>query len=245
MDWTKIPTTIISKRYSDYEILSIVKFQLVWAMNEEQPDKTTALRYMTAKQYETAMTYLDSISSTVSDEVSSVKQKRCAEKIRYSKNKELLKILPTDCKQTVSSPHEQIRENKIKEEKEIHKEKENNNRYGELKNVILTQEQYETLTEKYPNLDMAIEKLDTWLGTSGSKNKNKNHFAYFKSNSWVWENLPKGEVKTQNIKPNTLPVDIDLWNGEYYDFNLSKAVAKAGDNPDWSKYNRKTGTFDL
>lgn len=59
------------------------------------------------------------------------------------------------------------------------------------------------------------------------------------------ENLPKGEVKTQNIKPNTLPVDIDLWNGEYYDFNLSKAVAKAGDNPDWSKYNRETGTFDL
>lgn len=44
---------------------------------------------------------------------------------------------------------------------------------------------------------------------------------------------------------NRLPIDIDLWNGEYYDFNLSKAVAKAGDNPDWSKYNRETGTFDL
>lgn len=125
------------------------------------------------------------------------------------------------------------------------KDKNKNNRYGELKNVILTQEQYETLSGKYPNLNMAIEKLDTWLGTSGSKNRNKNHFAYFKSNSWVWENLPKGEVKTQNTKPNTLPVDIDLWNGEYYDFNLSKAVAKAGDNPDWSKYNRETGTFDL
>lgn len=124
-------------------------------------------------------------------------------------------------------------------------DKDKNNKYGELKNVLLTKEQYETLAGKYPNLDMAIEKLDTWLGTSGSKNRNKNHFAYFKSNSWVWENIPKVEVKTQNTKPNTLPVDIDLWNGEYYDFNLSKAVAKAGDNPDWSKYNRKTGTFDL
>ena len=123
MDWTKIPTTIISKRYSDYEILSIVKFQLVWAMNEEQPDKTTALRYMTAKQYETAMTYLDSISATVSDEVSLVTRKRSAEKIRYSKNKGLSKNLQADCKQTVNSMQEQIREDKIKEEKEIYKEK--------------------------------------------------------------------------------------------------------------------------
>jgi len=123
MDWTKIPTTIISKRYSDYEILSIVKFQLVWAMNEEQPDKTTALRYMTPKQYETAMTYLDSIAATVCDEVSLVTRKRSAEKIRYNKNKALPKILPTDCKQTDDSLQEQIREDNIKEKKEIYKEK--------------------------------------------------------------------------------------------------------------------------
>lgn len=120
-----------------------------------------------------------------------------------------------------------------------------NNKYGELKNVLLTQEQYETLTRKYPNLDMAIEKLDTWLGTSGSKNRNKNHFAYFKANSWVWENLPKGEFKTQNTKPNTLPADIDLYEGKYFDFKLNKVVATKEDNPDWSKYNRETGTFDL
>ena len=123
MDWTKIPTTIISKRYSDYEILSIVKFQLIWAMNEEQPDKTTALRYMTSKQYETAMTYLDSIAATVCDEVSLVTRKRSAAKIRYNKNKGLPKILPTDCKQTADSLQEQIREDNIKEEKEIYKEK--------------------------------------------------------------------------------------------------------------------------
>lgn len=144
----------------------------------------------------------------------------------------------------LSNDKDEVNSLKDKDKDKI-QDKDKNNKYGELKNVILTQEQYETLAGKYPNLDMAIEKLDTWLGTSGSKNRNKNHFAYFKSNSWVWENLPKGEVKTQNTKPNTLPVDIDLWNGEYYDFNLSKAVAKAGDNPDWSKYNRETGTFDL
>lgn len=63
------------------------------------------------------------------------------------------------------------------------------NYYGELKNVKLTPEEYNLLKSKYDNLDEAIEKLDTWLGTSGSKNKNKDHYAYFKSNSWVWENL--------------------------------------------------------
>lgn len=119
MEWTKIPTTIISKRYSDYEILSIVKFQLVWAMNEEQPDKTTALRYMTARQYDTAMTYLDSISAQVNDEVSLVVKKRNAEKIRYNKNKDLSKILQADSEQTVSSLWEQIRLDKIREDKGV------------------------------------------------------------------------------------------------------------------------------
>lgn len=80
------------------------------------------------------------------------------------------------------------KENNIKENK--------NNNYGELGNVKLTEEQYKTLSDKYTNLDLAIEKLDTWLGTSGSKNKNKNHFAYFKSNSWVWENLKE---KTEDV----------------------------------------------
>ena len=75
---------------------------------------------------------------------------------------------------------------KEKEDKKI--------RLGECKNVILTDEQYKKLLSEYDNLDEAIEKLDTWIGTSGSKNKNKNHYAYFKSNSWVWSGLGKKEL---------------------------------------------------
>jgi len=116
MDWTKIPTTLITKRYSDYEISCIVKFQLVWAMNEEQPDEKTCLRYMTKKQYQTAMTYVDSISSIVGDGLSSVKRKREAEKIRYNKIKHLDNFLPADCKQTGSSLPSQIRLDKIRED---------------------------------------------------------------------------------------------------------------------------------
>lgn len=117
MEWTKIPTTLITKRFTDYELASIVKFQLVWAINEEQPDKQTCLRYMTSKQYETAIAYLDSVSARVGDDVSSVIRKRNAEKIRYNKNKGLSKNLPAECKQNVGSLSEQIREDKIREDK--------------------------------------------------------------------------------------------------------------------------------
>lgn len=70
------------------------------------------------------------------------------------------------------------------------------NHYGELNNVCLTEEDYNKLLSLYPSLPEAIEVLDTWLGTSGSKNKNKNHYAYFKSNSWVWDRVkPKQDDK--------------------------------------------------
>lgn len=122
MDWTKIQTTLIINRFSDYEILSIVKFQLVWAVNEEQPDKKTCLRYMTPKQYETAMTYLDSISATVSGDVSRVERKRVTEKKRYYKNKDITKILPTDCQQTGDSLPNQIRIDNTKEKESKEKD---------------------------------------------------------------------------------------------------------------------------
>lgn len=102
--------------------------------------------------------------------------------------------LANDSKNKQNLPNLAIKENKIKE----NKIKENNNNiynyYGELKNVKLTKEEYNKLLAEHSNLNLAIEKLDTWLGTSGSKNKNKPHYAYFKSNSWVWENL-KTETK--------------------------------------------------
>lgn len=69
-----------------------------------------------------------------------------------------------------------------------------NNRYGECKNVLLTEEQYNKLLAEKDNFDLAVERLDTWLGTSGSKYRNKNHYAYFKSNSWVWTDLKKKEL---------------------------------------------------
>ena len=92
MEWTKIPTTLITKRYSDYELISIIKFQLLWAELEECPDEKTCLRYMTKKQYDIAQTYRESIATGVGHALSSVKRKRYADKTRYNKNKNLQKI---------------------------------------------------------------------------------------------------------------------------------------------------------
>lgn len=94
--------------------------------------------------------------------------------------------LANDSKSKQNLANLAIKENKIKQ----NKIKENNYIYfGELKNVRLTQEEFDKLSNEHPNLLQAIEKLDTWLGTSGSKYKNKPHYAYFKSNSWVWKDL--------------------------------------------------------
>lgn len=74
--------------------------------------------------------------------------------------------------------------------------KQETEKYGELGYVRLTDEQYTTLKEKYPNLDEAIEVLDTWLGKnskSAKEARGKNHYAYFKQNSWVWERV--GEMR--------------------------------------------------
>lgn len=62
--------------------------------------------------------------------------------------------------------------------------------YGELKKVCLTSDEYEKLKAKYGDLlEPAIEKLDGWIATTTKKIKKGSHYAYFKSDSWVWENL--------------------------------------------------------
>lgn len=89
--------------------------------------------------------------------------------------------------------------------------KEKNKRYGECQNVILTEDQFNKLSAEHNNLNEAIEKLDTWLGTSGGKNKNKNHYPYFKSNSWVWEgiNKPVAEKKETSLVDYMETIKID------------------------------------
>ena len=108
--------------------------------------------------------------------------------------------LANDSKSKQNLANVAIKENKIKQNK-IKK-------YGELGNVNLTEEEYEVLKANHSNLDNAIEVQDTWLGTSGSKNKGKNHYAYFKSNSWVWERAGANN----NAKPDAVELYLQIDN---------------------------------
>lgn len=67
--------------------------------------------------------------------------------------------------------------------------------FGELSMVKLTQQEFDKIKSNKPDLyEKAIDKLDTWLATTTKKIKKGSHYAYFKSNSWVWEDLtPKIE----------------------------------------------------
>ena len=106
--------------------------------------------------------------------------------------------IPDDTKKCERMPITRTRTGTRTEHKQEHKQ------FGELGYVRLTDEQYTTLKEKYPNLDEAIEVLDTWLGTNGSKHRNKNHYAYFKQNSWVWERVGVMRKPVESVQSNRL-----------------------------------------
>ena len=62
-------------------------------------------------------------------------------------------------------------------------------KYGELGMVRLSDDEHARLTAKYGahKLGMAIEVLDTYIGSKGDKYRN--HYAVFKADSWVWERV--------------------------------------------------------
>lgn len=93
MNWTKIPTDLLVSRTPDIEILSIVKYQLLWAALERQPDDKTALRYLTPKQLTLAKEWYTPIMTQVVSDISSVETHRKHQKINYNKNKDLPKNL--------------------------------------------------------------------------------------------------------------------------------------------------------
>ena len=94
-------------------------------------------------------------------------------------------------------------------DKDKSKDKVKDNMYGELKNVRLTEEQYNSLKEKCNNLDEAIEVLDTWLGTpskTAREARGKNHYAYFKSNSWIWERMHQKPAHKESVWEHNMRV---------------------------------------
>ena len=159
---------------------------------ESLPDDEAGKIFKTILKYQNGddVLFQNSIWLFIKTKIDEYNQKLCdiKEKRRISgscgglaKASKCYQKLADDSKDNQNLANLAIKENKTKE---------NKIKYiylGELKNVKLTEDEYNKLKAKYSNIDEAIEKLDTWLGTSGAKNKNKDHYAYFKENSWVWE----------------------------------------------------------
>ena len=124
MHWTKIPTNLLINRLSDQELISIVKYQLLWADLEYKPDDKTASRYLTSKQLTMAKQWQDTIETQVTRDIRCCETNRNSVKLNYLKNKEKYKNLSISLSNSLSnSLDKQIREDKIREDnKEIYKE---------------------------------------------------------------------------------------------------------------------------
>lgn len=121
MQWTKIPTNLLINRLSDQEIVAIVKYQLLWADLEYQPDDKTALRYLSNKQLTIAMQWLNAIDTQVTRDIRSSEMNRNSVKLNYLKNKDKSENLSISLNNSLSnSLDEQIR---LDKNKEIYKEK--------------------------------------------------------------------------------------------------------------------------
>lgn len=122
MHWTKIPTNLLINRLSDHELVSIIKYQLLWADLEYQPDDKTALRYLTNKQLTIAKQWQDTIETQVKRDIRLCETNRNGVKLNYLKNKNKSKNLSISLTTGLNnSLDEQIREDKIIK-KEIYKE---------------------------------------------------------------------------------------------------------------------------
>ena len=159
MYWTKIPTNLLKQRVSDNELAAIVKYQLLWADLEYQPDEETASRYLTKKQMEIVKHWLNAIETQVTCDIRLVEKKRTSVKISYRKNKELKKSLAPSLAPSLvpslaakdsiinknnnifkNSNYQSSRESEVKKEK-IEKEKEKEKK----ENFIKTQDYGETI----------------------------------------------------------------------------------------------------
>ena len=120
MEWTKLPTDLLVQRIPDNELISIIKYQSLWALFERKPEDKEALRYMTIKQLSMASQWLNTIEAQVKRDIIQCNNKRGREKTKYLKNRDKSEILPAehreDCQQTVYSPSPQIRLDKIRED---------------------------------------------------------------------------------------------------------------------------------
>ena len=191
MNWTKIPTNLLISRMPDYDLLAIIKYQLLWADLESQPTDEIALRYMTSKQLASARSYLDDIEAQVRCDISATLRHRKEVKTNYHKKQKVIKKsdaqtdAQTDCGDEMRG--DEMRSTPLyPPSKTASKSKQ---QYGEFQKVKLTADEHEKLTALYgTRLDAAIDRLDNYLAQK-KKDPYASHYAVMKRNGWVYNEV--------------------------------------------------------
>ncbi len=190
MEWTKIPTNLLN--FDDKEILALVKYQLVWALAEEEPNQKMLKRYLTKKQLAIACGHNADVSLIVRRDIESVQKKRTKDNLRYKLTHNTnAQISPSETVGgsvggSVGVPLSQIREDKIRI-KEIIKEKATNQHVTRFQKPTVEEireyikaKGYAIDAEYYYNYN---EARGWMLG--------KNHMKSWKANLATWNSMRK------------------------------------------------------
>ncbi len=87
MEYAQIPTNLLIGDYSDAEILSIVKYQLLYSSLENIPTSKILNRFLTKKQQNLVKIYVADINSWVQKDIEKVNKKRDRNGRYYQKTK--------------------------------------------------------------------------------------------------------------------------------------------------------------
>ena len=97
-----------------------------------------------------------------------------------------------------------IYNNSFNNKKEIYKEKETKHRYGEYKNVLLTDTEFEKLKDEYPSdYKDRIERLSCYIESTGKTYKN--HLATIRN----WDRMDKDRKKASEKPKRNYDMSID------------------------------------
>jgi len=95
MEWSRIPTALLTDRVPERDLIAVIKYQLLWAYQEQEPSDELARRYLTADQLKRVQPYRESMAKMVRPDINSLVLKRGRDKKNYYKSKGLDKN-PTD-----------------------------------------------------------------------------------------------------------------------------------------------------
>ena len=112
MEWTKIPTNLINGEFDDKEILAIVKYQLVYALYEEEPNEKILSRFLTKKQKKLVKNFISKVKTNILRDIETIRARRSRD-MRYYKKKSQIPTVESTVESTVGpTATDKIREDK-------------------------------------------------------------------------------------------------------------------------------------